>query len=226
MQAEQQAKVKLQGQKASFCWRGFEGLVIAPFWIGASLAQFFSIAYGVAVVIDALTAKGTECAFRFVAGKFIFVERYLHPLLAEKNVRWQFAIGQHLLLILVVDFRVQLTRSFPGGFASRDAHGAAAFDIDKRRRHLAPVAKLQRAFAETAAGDDGDGIRGAAVNLHEYDQALAIFSARIGQAESSASQHRHTHAEHLAGAEMAVGNFRFLQQLVHILHVSRVRIAG
>ena len=52
-------------------------------------------------------------------------------------------------------------------------------EVDKRRSHLAPVAKLQRALTQSASGDDADGIGGAAVDFDEGDQPLAILSARV-----------------------------------------------
>ena len=201
-------------------------MVITRVWIGAAVAYLLPIAHDIPVVIDAFSAGSTECAFRLVAGKFFCAKRYLHPLLAKQDIFRKFAIGEHLLLILVLDFRMKSARRFPGRLASADAHRPATFDIDKCCGHLAPVAKLQRALAQAAAGDDGDSIGGTAVNLHKCDKPLTIFSAGIVETEAVASQHRHAHTQHLAGAKMAVGNFGFLQQFVHILHVCRVRTDG
>jgi hypothetical protein len=104
-----------------------------------------------------------------------------------------------------------MARRFLGRFSRTDPHSAAAFDVDKGRGHLTPIAKFQSPFAQAAASDHRNRVGGAAIDLHERDQALAIFSAWIEEAEAGTSQHRHAYAKHLAGAEMAVSNFGFLQ---------------
>ena len=92
--------------------------------------------------------------------------------------------------------------------------------VDEGGRHLAPVAELQGALAEAAAGDDGDGVGGAAVDLDEGDEALAVAARGRGvvDAEALAAQHSHADAEHLAGAEMAVGDLGFAEEVVEGLH--------
>ena len=95
-------------------------------------------------------------------------------------------------------------------------HGS---QIDEGGGHLAPVAKLDGAFAEAAAGDDGDGVGGAAVDLDEGDETLAVWTAfGVVDAEALAAEHGQADAEDLAGAEMAVGNFGFAEESVEGLH--------
>ncbi len=90
--------------------------------------------------------------------------------------------------------------------------------INEGRGHLSPVAKFQGALSETASGDHGDGVGGAAVDFDERDQTLAIFSARVFDAQLLQSQHGQAHAENLAGAEMAVGEFGFAKIIVEGKH--------
>ena len=92
------------------------------------------------------------------------------------------------------------------------------FEVDEGCRHLAPVAKFERPFAQPATGDDADGIGGAAIDLDEGDQALAVPSARFLDAQARASQHRHTHAQHLARAQMSMGDPGFFKKLIESWH--------
>ena len=80
-------------------------------------------------------------------------------------------------------------------------------EIDEGRGHLAPVAELERALAQPAAGHHADRVGGAAVDLDKGDQALAIAAARLLDAQASAAQHRHAHTQDLSRAKMAVGDF-------------------
>src|ERR1700690_645786 len=107
-----------------------------------------------------------------------------------------------------------------GGDANRFAGAYVLYSqIDERRGHLSPVAKFQGALAETASGDHGDGVGGAAVDFDEGDQTLAIFSARIFDAELLKPQHGQANAEHLPGAEMAVSDFGFAKIFVKGKHL-------
>ena len=96
-------------------------------------------------------------------------------------------------------------------FAGADPHRSLRLEIDKCRRHLPPVAKLQRPLAQPAAGYDADRVGGAAVNLHKRDEALAIFAVRIVDAQQFQSKHGQTHAQHLPGTEMSVSYFGLAQ---------------
>ena len=64
-------------------------------------------------------------------------------------------------------------------------------------------------MAQSAAGDDGDGVGGAAIDLDEGNEALAVGAFRSVNTEALAAEHCHAHAEDLTGAEMAVGNLSF-----------------
>ena len=68
-------------------------------------------------------------------------------------------------------------------FLRGDADCLAAVHVDECGGDFAPVAKLQRALAQAASGDDGDGVGGAAVDFDEGDEALSVFSLRIVDAE-------------------------------------------
>ena len=103
--------------------------------------------------------------------------------LRKKVVVGHFAIGQHLLLVFVFDFGMHLASQRFGRFFGGDADGFAGADVDEGGGHLSPVAKFQGALAEAASGDDGDGVGGAAVDFDEGDQALAVFTARVFDAE-------------------------------------------
>src|ERR1700678_3448786 len=98
-----------------------------------------------------------------------------------------------------------------GGFSGCDADGFAGADVDERGRDLSPVAKLQRALAQSASRDHGDRVGGATVDFDESDQPLAVFAAWIVDAEFLQPEHRQANAEHLPGAKMAVGLFRIVE---------------
>jgi hypothetical protein len=149
--------------------------------------------------------------------------------LVNKSSSGHFAIGQHLLLVLAFDFGMHRPRQRLGRFFGGDADGfAGAYvfyaqifyaEINEGRGHLSPVAKFQGALAETASGDYGYGVGGAAVDFYERHQAFAIFTARVVDAQLLESQHRQAHAEHLSGAEMAVGDFGFAKIFVEGKHL-------
>ena len=67
--------------------------------------------------------------------------------------------------------------------------------------------------------EDLDG-RAARVMFDEDDQTFAIFSARVFDAQFLESQHGQADAEHLAGAEMAVGGFGFAEIIVERKHLN------
>jgi len=93
--------------------------------------------------------------------------------------------------------------------------------VPRSTKVAAPVAKFEGALAETATGNDGDSVGGATVNFYKGDQSLAIFAARIFDAERGEPEHRQTHAEHLTGTEMAVGDFSFAEVLVEGEHLGK-----
>ena len=93
--------------------------------------------------------------------------------------------------------------------------------VNERRGHLTPVAKLQRAFSQAASGDHADGVGHAAIDLDEGDEALAVATFGVFNAQQLETEHGHAHAQHLPGTQMTVGNFCLAQQLV-----KRVRDVG
>ncbi len=157
-------------------------------------------------------------AFAFVSGKFFRRQFDFHPLRGEQIVVGDFAVGQHLLLVLVFDFRMHLASQRFRRFFGRDADGFAAVHVDECRCNFSPVAELQRALAQAASGDYGDGVGGAAVDLDEGDQTLAVFAVRIVDAEFLQAEHGEAHAEDLAGAEMSVGLFGVAEIFVEGFH--------
>src|SRR6185437_9962817 len=84
--------------------------------------------------------------------------------------------------------------------------------VAKRGGELAEVAEFQSAFAETASGDDGDGVCRAAVDLDVSDHAFAIHAGGIFDAQQPHAVNGKPQPENLAGAEMAVsrGGKRFV----------------
>ena len=220
-----------------------EGLVVAGFGGGAGFAEDFSVAMDFAVVVDAFAADFAGDAGGFVAGHLAGVDGDGDPLFAEEICVGEFAVGEHLLLVLVFDVGVEVAGALLGGFEGGDADGFVdggvalwrerRSQIDEGGGHLAPVAELDGALAEAAAGDDGDGVGGAAVDLDEGDEALAVFGIDeafgVVDAEALAAEHGHADAEDLAGAEVAVGDFGFAEEGVEGLHklmILLVRLAS
>src|SRR5260370_21710039 len=173
-----------------------ERLVVAGVGSGAALAEGLVGAFspaGLAVVVDAFAALGAGDAGGLVAGHLAGVKGDADPLLGEEVGVGEFAVGEHLLLVLVFDVGIEIAGALLGGLEGGDADGLIgggfAFGVkrgvegrDRRSQieegggHLAPVAELEGALAQAAAGDHGDGIGGAAIDLDEGDQALAVFA--------------------------------------------------
>src|SRR6266849_3658309 len=117
-----------------------------------------------------------------------------------------------------------------GRFFCGDADGFAGAHVDERRGHLSPVAEFQGALSETASGDHGYGVGCAAVDFYERDQTFPVFTARVFDTQLLESQHGQAHAQHLSGAQMAVGVFGFAKIFVegeHLCfeHCSRVAMS-
>ena len=89
-----------------------------------------------------------------------------------------FAVGVHLLLILSRSSD-NLPCPLFRRFQCNDAHRSPAAQVDKRCRHFAPVAKLQRSLAQPAARHHADCVRGAAVDLDVSHQPLAVAAPRL-----------------------------------------------
>jgi hypothetical protein len=193
-----------------------------------------AIAFDEAIEVDAFAATGAGYALAFVAGEFAGGERDAHPFGGEEFVVGEFAVGLHLLRVLF-EIGVEVAGAGLGGFEGYYAEGfvvvlvgvigVAEFfvEVDERGGHLAEVAMLEGSLAETAAGDYRDCIRCAAVDFDEGDQALAIGAegavgemagAGVVDTETGEGEHGHADAEDLAGAEMAVGDFGFVEERV------------
>ena len=91
-------------------------------------------------------------------------------------------------------------------------------EINEAGGHFPPVTELDCALSQPTAGDDGDGVGGTAVDLNKGDKTFAINAFRVPDVEPFAAQHRHTNAEDLSGAEMAVSDFSFVEEGVKGLH--------
>ena len=82
---------------------------------------------------------------------------------------------------------------------------------------------LEGSLAEAAAGDDRNRICCTAVDFDESDEALAVgvegavgdvAGAGVVDAETREGEHGHANAEDLAGAEVAVSDFGFVEERV------------
>ena len=88
----------------------------------------------------------------------------------------------------------------------------------------AVIDEFQGSAAQPGAGDIGDGIRGAAVDLHIGDQLLAMFGCfGILNADELAAEHGHAHPDRLTRAQVSMGGGGFFKQCFKILHLQRDR---
>ncbi len=133
------------------------------------------------------------------------------------------------MLCVFFEVGVEFAGAGFGGFECYDAEGFVVVvgergvEVDEGGGHLAEVAMLEGSLAETAACDYSNCVCGAAVDFDEGDQALAVgvegaagegAGAGVVDAEAGEGEHGHADAEDLAGAEMAVGDFGFVEQRV------------
>ncbi len=206
-------------------------MVIAELGRGAGLTEDAASGVGeIAVVVDAFAADSARDAGGFIPRHLTGMKRNADPLLLEEIGISKFAIGKHLLLVLVFDMGVQFAGALLGAFEGRDADSLVggslvgsldrSIQVDEGGSHLAPVAELEGALAEAAAGNDGDGIGGAAVDLDEGDEPFAIQSAWFGDAKALAAEHGQANAENLSSAEMAMRDFGLMEKVVEGLHRS------
>src|SRR5712692_1957405 len=192
--------------------------VIPVIAIGAGAAKDFAVAAYLTAEVDAFTTGGADDTLAFVSGKFFWRKFDLHPLRGEQVVVRDFAVSEHLLLVFIPELGVHLACESLGRLFRRDANRLSGADVHEGGGDLAPVAELQGALAEAATGDDGDGVGGAAVNLHKSDQTLAVFTARIVDAQPGQAEHGQAHTQDLSGAEMAVGLFGVAEIFVEGFH--------
>ena len=187
------------------------------------------VAVDEAVEVDAFVAEVAGDSLAFEAGEFVGGERDADPGGAEEVVVGELAVGLHLLRIFF-EVGVEFAGAIFGAFEGYDAEafvvvGVADFlvEVDEGGGHLAEVAELEGSLADAAAGDDSDGVGGAAVDFYEGDEALAVVvegavgemaGAGVVDVEAREGEHGHADAEDLAGAEMAVGLFGVLEERV------------
>ena len=162
---------------------GLEGAVVEGGGVGAGQAEAlvvtFVVALDEAIEVDAFAAMGAGDALAFVAGELAGWERDSDPGGGEEVFVGEFAVGLHLLRIFF-ERGVEFARAGLGGFEGYDAEGfvVVAFEffveVDEGGGHLAEVAVFEGPLAEAAAGDDCDGVGGAAVDFDEGDEALAV----------------------------------------------------
>jgi hypothetical protein len=172
---------------------------------GAGPAEGAAVPEDLAAEVDALAAGGAEDARAFKAGQVLGKDADIDPLDGEELFGRQDAVGFHLLEGGFFEVREELGGAVFAGFESGDADGFSGFEITKSGRHFAVIEEFKGAFSETAAGDDADGVGGAAVDFDEGDEAFAVNASGIVEAEQGEAVQGHADAEDLAGAEMAVG---------------------
>lgn len=161
------------------------------------------------------------------------MNRHANPLLAKELGVGKLTVGEHLLLILVLDVGVKIARSLLGRFKRSDADAlvgeGAVFkwcqgrvEVNKGRGHLSPVAELESTLAKAASGYHRDGVGGATVDLDEGDEALAIGGARFGDTKPLTPEHSEADTEDLSGAEVAVGEFGLVEEIGNRLHETMI----
>src|SRR5579863_9954213 len=89
--------------------------------------------------------------------------------------------------------------------ARHDSYSPPPLEVDKRRRHFAPVAELERPLAQAAARHHSDRIGGAAVDLDVRHQALAIGAPRIFNPEEPEAHEGHAYPQDLSRTHVPVG---------------------
>jgi hypothetical protein len=149
---------------------------------GAGAAEHFSIARTSRRKLIPSPHRFADNTFAFISGKFFRGQIDFHPLRGEKIVVGHFAISQHLLLFL---YSSSGCICAPGLWTILWPRCGCLCQCSRRRRWppFSPVAELQRALAQAAAGDHRDGIGRATIDLHKSDQALAVFAARVVDAK-------------------------------------------
>src|SRR5260370_32899064 len=103
---------------------------------------------------------------------------------------------------------MHLSRQRLRRFFGSHADGFSAAYIHESRRSLSPVAKLQSAFAQSTARDHRDSVGGAAVDLNKSDETLAVFAARVIDAEFLQPEHREPHCKGLPRPRLSLGLLR------------------
>jgi hypothetical protein len=172
---------------------------------GAGPAEGAAVPEDLAAEVDALAAGGAEDARTFEAGQVLGKDADIDPLDREKLFGRQDAVGFHLLKGGFLEVREELGGAVFAGLESGNADGFPGFEIAKGGRHFAVVEEFEGAFSEPAAGDDADGVGGAAVDFDKGDEAFAVGAFGVVEAEEGEAVEGHADAEDLTGAEVAVG---------------------
>ena len=218
-------------RKCDYKGRLARGLVVEGGGVGAGEAEALAVAVDEAVEVDAFAAAGAGYALAFVAGEFAGRERDADPGFGEEVGVGELAVGLHLLRVFF-EVGVEFAGAGLGGFEGYDAEGFVVVavgvvgvellvEVDEGGGHLAEVAEFEGALADAGGGDDGDGVGGTAIDFDEDDEALAVgvegavgegAEAGVVDVEAREGEHGHADAEDLAGAEMAVGDFGFVEE--------------
>lgn len=172
--------------------RVLERCVVA--FAGARSAEDLSLLSNLATEIDSFAAVFAHDTLALVARQFFRRQVNLDPLNLEELFVTHFAVSEHLLLVLVVKFWMHAPRQLLGRFAGGDSDGAIVREVDEGRSDLSPIAKLKSTFTQAAAGNYGDGIGGATVDLDKSHGALAVATTRIVDAQFPQPEHRHSDA--------------------------------
>jgi hypothetical protein len=156
------------------------------------------------------------------------MNRHSHPFFTKQVGIGHLAVGEHLLLILILNLGVKLASPLFGGLKRSNPKSFVDGGVTMRRKrrgqideggsHLPPVAEFDRPLAEPAPGNDANSVRRTTVDLDKGDQALPVRAFGIVDAKALAPEHRHPDPEDLPGAEVAMGNFGFAQESVKGLH--------
>jgi len=208
---------------------GSEGVVIEGGGVCTGQAEASAITFDEAIEVDAFAAAGAGYALALVAGKFVGGEGDANPFGGEEFDVGEITVGLHLLRVLF-QVGVEFTGAGLGGFEGYYAEGFVVVgvgkffvEVDEGGGHLAEVTMLEGSLAETAAGDDRYCIRCTTVDFDEGDEALPVgIGGSVGElawagvvdAQTLESEHGHADAEDLAGAEMTVGDFGFVEERV------------
>src|SRR5579872_4103091 len=100
------ASLKMTRQRAWAVWKLLERYEVR--FPGAGSAQYLSFAPYFSAEVDSLAACLTHHSFAFVSWEFFRRQIDFYPLRDEKIVVGNFAVGQHLLLVLVGDLGMHL----------------------------------------------------------------------------------------------------------------------
>src|SRR6266404_2301643 len=195
------------------------GQCIVIFFSGAGAAEGAAFHYDFTFEVDAFATLSADDARAFEAGQIFGLDFDFDPLFVEEDFVGELRV-RFLLAGVFAEFGEHFAGGLLGAFPGGDADGPAGREIDESGGDFAPVAKFQSALAETAVGDERDGVGDAPVDFNVRNDALALGD-RIVDAEFAQAEHREAHAEDLAGAKVAVGDRGELEIFSESLHGSK-----